>query len=195
MTERCVILFNKPYGVLSTFTDPEGRKTLKDFIQVEGVYSAGRLDFDSEGLLILTNDGGLIHRLTDPDSHALKTYLAQVEGEYEEKRIHELEGGVILHGYRTRPCRALKVEEPDISPRPVPITPHGPTFWLRIVISEGRKHQVRKMTAAVGYPCLRLIRIAEGNLGLGELKPGEWRELGENEIQLLGAGKKKQRSV
>lgn len=185
MDGKRVLIFYKPYGVMSTFTDPEGRRTLKEFIPVEGVYSAGRLDYDSEGLLILTNDGNLIHQLTDPKMHATKTYLAQVEGEFSEEKIHQLEKGVVLHGVLTRKCKVMRVATPDIPPREVPITPHGPTFWLRIVITEGKKHQVRKMTAAIGYPCLRLLRIAEGNLGLGDLRPGEWRDLSDEEIRML----------
>ena len=183
------ILFYKPDLVLSTFTDAEGRETLKKYIPIEGIYSAGRLDFDSEGLLVITNDGNLIKSLTDPNQHQVKTYLAMVEGIANEDQIKKLENGIKLKDFTTLPCRALAVDAPNLPERRKPITPHGPTFWIRIQIHEGKKHQVRQMTAAVGYPCLRLIRIAIGPLGLGSLHPGEWRELSQQEVQQLRRGK------
>ncbi len=179
------ILFNKPYGVLSAFTGEPGQTTLAGYIPVPGVYAAGRLDQDSEGLLLLTDDGDLIHRLTDPRHHLPKTYLVQVEGEITPQAIHRLEGGVPIHGARTARCRAIAIPEPDLAPRSQPVTPHGPTAWLRMVISEGKKRQVRHMTAAVGLPTLRLVRVAIGPLALGELKPGEWRELSASEVERL----------
>lgn len=179
------ILFNKPDGVLSTFSDSEGRETLKTYIPMEGIYSAGRLDYDSEGILVITADGVLIHRLTDPINHVKKTYLALVEGSADAEKFERLEKGIELKDYKTMPCKVMQVPTPDLPERRKALTPHGPTFWLRIQIGEGKKHQIRKMTAAVGFPCLRLIRVAIGPIGIGELKPGEWRELSKDEIEKL----------
>ena len=179
------ILFNKPDQVLSTFSDAEGRETLKTYIPLENVYSAGRLDYDSEGLLVVTADGSLIHHLTDPKHHQIKTYLAQLEGIYSDDAFNLLEKGIQLKAYCTLPCKVLPVDAPDVGERRRPVTPHGPTFWIRIQISEGKKHQIRHMTAAIGYPCLRLIRVAIGKIGIGDLKPGQWRELTPAEIAVL----------
>jgi len=196
MIKSRVLLFYKPFGVPSTFTDELGRATLKAYIPVEEVYSAGRLDLDSEGLLVLTDDGDLIHRLTDPLHHLPKTYLVQVEGVVTADALATLERGVVIQGYRTRRCRVMKIAAPELPERDKPVTPHGPTAWLRMEIEEGKKRQIRHMTAAVGLPTLRLIRVAVGALHLGELKPGEYRELSEQEtLHLKDALKKTPSSV
>lgn len=189
MAQTKTLLFYKPDQVLSTFTDETGRETLKKYIPFDGIYSAGRLDYDSEGLLVITADGSLINRLTDPKNHVVKTYLAQVEGPCSTEKLYELEKGVEIGGFKTLPCKVMQVEEPDLPVRRKPLTPHAPLFWLRIQIREGKKHQVRKMTAAVGYPCLRLVRVAIGPIGLGNLHPGEWRELTNQEIEQLKRSK------
>ncbi|MHC1741151.1 MAG: pseudouridine synthase [Anaerolineaceae bacterium] len=185
MLEPKSILFYKPDLVLSTFSDPEGRETLKTYIPIENIYSAGRLDYDSEGLLVITNDGGLINRITDPEHHQVKTYLALLEGICDEARLKEFEKGIELKGYKTLPAKIMVVSTPNLPARRKPITPHGPIFWARIQISEGKKHQIRHMTASLGYPCLRLVRIAIGSIGVGELLPGEWRDLTNDEITKL----------
>jgi 23S rRNA pseudouridine2457 synthase len=176
------LAFNKPYGIPSTFTDEAGRRTLKDFIPVAEVYAAGRLDLTSEGLLILSNDGGFIHRLTDPEHHLPKVYLVQVEGSINDQAIVQLESGVIIDGEMTRRSKVLEIPEPPLPERGKPVTPHGPTTWLRIELREGKKHQIRRMTAAVGLPTLRILRIAIGPVTLGEMQPGEWRELTNEEV-------------
>ncbi len=180
------LAFCKPYGVLSAFTDQESHATLKEYINIPGVYAAGRLDLDSEGLLLLTNDGGLIHRLTDPAHHLPKTYLVQVEGVPTITALTQLSKGVDLGDFKTRRCEVLQVDEPVIFERARPITPHGPTNWLRISLTEGKKHQVKRMTASVGLPTLRLIRIAIGPVILGDLTPGKWRPLSKTELAALG---------
>jgi 23S rRNA pseudouridine2457 synthase len=184
---RCFqyLAFNKPFGVVSHFTDPAGRETLKAYIPLPGVYAAGRLDMDSEGLLLLTDDGSLVRRLTDPRFHLPKTYLVQVEGLVTPAALRTLEGGVTIQGYRTRPCQAQLIPEPDLPPRPKPVTPHGPTCWLRLTLSAGKKRQVRHMTAAIGCPTLRLVRIAIGPVQLGDLPPGAWRALSREELAQL----------
>ncbi len=181
------LLFYKPYGVLSHFTDTEGRLTLKAFIPVKGVYSAGRLDYDSEGLLLLTNNGVLIQRLTDPDFHLPKTYWVQVEGQINEEALQRLRQGVVIQGEQTRRCQARSIPEPDLPPRSKPVTPHQTPSWIELVLQEGRKRQIRHMTAAVGFPTLRLVRAAIGPVGIGSLRPGEWRYLTAEEISLLSA--------
>jgi 23S rRNA pseudouridine2457 synthase len=181
------LLLNKPFNVLATFTDPAGRPTLKDIIHVPGVYAAGRLDYDSEGLLLLTDDGALIHRLTDPRYEHPKTYYVQVEGLVTEAAVAALRRGVVLRGERTRPAQADIIPDPGLPPRPVPVRAYHPTSWLKVVLREGKKRQLRRMTAAVGFPTLRLVRVALGPLTLGDLAPGHWRELTPHEIQRLRA--------
>ena len=180
------ILFNKPFRTLSQFTDEgTGHSTLKQFIDVPDVYAAGRLDRDSEGLLLLTDDGGLIKRLTDPKHHIEKTYWAMIEGDPTQDKLIHLESGVQLKDYRTLPAKARLIPDPGLPPRPKPVTPHGPTAWIEIKLREGKKRQIRHMTAAVGIPTLRLFRAAIGPIKLGNLQPGEWRDLTQNEIKLL----------
>lgn len=180
------LLFNKPYGVLSQFTDEgTGHPTLKQYINVPGVYAAGRLDRDSEGLLLLTDDGALTKRIADPQHHVEKTYWAMVEGEPTPEKLAQLEGGIQLKGYRTRPCTARLIPDPRLPPRLKPVTPHGPTAWIEIKLREGKKRQVRHMTAAVGLFTLRLVRVAIGPIELGDLEPGAWRELTADEIRSL----------
>lgn len=186
MADKLVyVAFHKPDGVLTAFTDPEGRNTLKAFIDVPDVYPVGRLDMDSEGLLLLTNDGWMAHRLTDPQYQHPKTYLVQVEGTPQPEALARLESGVEVKGRQTRRCQVLVVPEPEFPPRPRPVTPHGPTAWLRIVLREGMKRQIRHMTAAVGLPTLRLVRVAVGPVTLNDLQPGQWRYLTPAEIGLL----------
>lgn len=173
-----LILFNKPYGVLTQFRASEHGPTLADYIQVPGVYPAGRLDKDSEGLLLLTDDGALQHRLTDPRHKLPKTYWVQVEGVPTEEALERLRQGVVLDGRRTRPAKVRRLSEPDLWPRdpPVRFRKHIPTSWIEVIITEGRNRQVRRMTAAVGYPTLRLVRTAIGPYTLKGLAPGEWCE-------------------
>jgi 23S rRNA pseudouridine2457 synthase len=182
------IAFNKPYGVLPCFTDPGGRPTLADYIAVPDVYAAGRLDQDSEGLMILTSDGALAHRITDPMHKLPKVYLAQVERIPDDQVIGRLGKGVLLDGKQTRPAEVrMLAEEPALPERPVPIRfrKHVPTAWLEITIHEGMNRQVRRMTAAVGHPTLRLVRIAIGPVQLGDLKPGAWRVLTKDDIKTI----------
>lgn len=175
-----IILFNKPYGVLSQFT-PEGRwQGLKDYLTIPGVYAAGRLDADSEGLLILTDDGALQHRLSDPQHKQPKTYWVQVEGLPDKAALAQLKKGVDLGDYTTRPAKAKVIEEPaGLWPRnpPIRFRQSIPTSWLELTIDEGKNRQVRRMTAKVGYPTLRLIRKSVGDWKLDTLQPGEWKEL------------------
>ncbi|MBE7555320.1 MAG: pseudouridine synthase [Anaerolineales bacterium] len=182
------LIFCKPYKVLSSFTDPEGHVTLSDYIDVPGVYAAGRLDYDSEGLLLLTSDGWLAHRITQPKYKLKKTYLVQVENIPTEAALNQLRQGVVVQGERTRPAEVeLLAAEPDIFPRSEPIRyrPTIPTTWLKIGLREGRKRQIRRMTAAVGHPTLRLIRTAIGPITLGQLIPGQWRDLTPAELKTL----------
>lgn len=174
-----IVLFNKPYGVLSQFT-PEGRwRGLREVLPVAGVYAAGRLDADSEGLLILTDDGALQARLADPRHKAEKTYWAQVEGAPAEADLEPLRRGVDLGDFVTRPARARLIAAPEnLWPRDPPVRFRAaiPTAWVELVIREGKNRQVRRMTAKAGFPTLRLIRAAVGPYTLGSLQPGEWEE-------------------
>lgn len=174
-----LILFNKPYLVLCQFTDRAGRPTLADYIPVKGVYAAGRLDYDSEGLVLLTDDGRLQARIADPRHKLPKTYWVQVEGIPAEDALQKLCAGVTLNDGPTRPARARLIPEPTLWPRlpPIRFRREIPTAWLEIVLTEGRKRQVRRMTAAVGHPTLRLVRVAVGEWRLGDLQPGEWRAI------------------
>jgi 23S rRNA pseudouridine2457 synthase len=174
------IVFHKPYDVLPCFTDPEGRPTLTDYIRVAGVYAAGRLDRDSEGLMILTSDGALAHRITDPRHKLSKVYWAQVERIPDESALNRLRRGIELQGVRTRPAQVrLLPSEPDLPERSVPIRVRRnvPTAWLEVTLREGMNRQVRRMTAAVGHPTLRLIRVAIGPVRLGDLPIGSWRAI------------------
>lgn len=179
------LAFYKPYEVLSQFTDQAGRATLKDFITIPGIYAAGRLDYRSEGLLLLSDDGALIHRLTDPRFAHKKTYLAQVEGIVDPEALAPIRDGIDLGDLQARPAEVEIVPDPGFPPRSKPVRGYHPTTWLRINLTEGKKHQVRRMTAAVGYPTLRLVRTAIGSVSLGDLQPGQWRELTRSEVQLL----------
>ncbi len=182
------IIFCKPYKVLTSFTDPEGRPALGDYIDVPDVYAAGRLDYDSEGLLLLTSDGKLAHRITHPKYKLDKVYLVQVEKLPDKGALNHLRRGVVVKGQRTRPAQVeLLPSEPEIFPRSKPIRDRKniPTTWLKITLREGRKRQVRRMTAAVGYPTLRLIRVRIGPIALGDLSPGQWRDLSGPELKTL----------
>ena len=176
-----LVAFNKPYGVLCQFTDRSvpARRTLAGFGLPAGVYPAGRLDFDSEGLLLLTDDGLLAHRLTDPRHKQPKTYRVQVEGTPGEERLAALRQGVELRDGRTLPALAQRIEAPVLWPRtpPVRFRKTVPDAWLELTINEGRNRQVRRMTAAVGLPTLRLVRVQVGDIALDALVPGAWREV------------------
>ncbi len=171
-----LILFNKPFQVLCQFSGGAGRATLSDYIRVPNVYPAGRLDYDSEGLLLLTGDGALQHRIADPRHKLPKTYWAQVEGLPGEEALAQLRRGVRLKDGLTRPAEVAVIEAPSVWPRtpPIRVRQSVPDSWLLLTITEGRNRQVR-MTAAVGLPTLRLIRVRVGAWELGELQPGEWR--------------------
>jgi 23S rRNA pseudouridine2457 synthase len=184
------LAFNKPYGVLPCFTDAQGRPTLADYVNILDVYAAGRLDLDSEGLMILTSDGALAHLITDPQHKLPKVYLAQVERVPDDEALKELRQGILLNGTRTRPAKVqLLAKPPEIPERPVPIRfrKSVPTAWLQITLREGLNRQVRRMTASVGHPTLRLIRIAIGPILLGDLKPGQWRGLTKSEIEQISS--------
>jgi 23S rRNA pseudouridine2457 synthase len=186
-------VINKPYGVLSQFTDTDGRKTLKPLFSFPGdVYPVGRLDLDSEGLLILTNDKSLTDLLLNPKSETEKEYYVQVEGVPEANALYNLRSGVIIEGKKTLPAEVKQINEPGFEPRIPPIRERKniSVSWLSITIQEGRNRQVRKMTAAVGHPTLRLVRVRIKNIKLGNMKMGEVRELTESEIE----GLKKQRN-
>ncbi|MEQ1661493.1 MAG: pseudouridine synthase [Thiobacillus sp.] len=174
-----LILYNKPYGVLSQFT-PEGRwQGLRDHLDLTGVYAAGRLDADSEGLLILTDDGKLQSRIADPKHKLPKTYWAQIEGAPDDAALEPLRHGVDLGDFVTSPARVRCIDEPTgLWPRNPPIRYRAaiPTSWIELVIAEGKNRQVRRMTAKIGFPTLRLIRAAVGDWTLGALQPGEWKE-------------------
>ena len=179
------IAFNKPYGVLPCFTDPEGRPTLADYIDLPGVYAAGRLDLDSEGLLLLTSDGRLAHFITDPQHKLPKVYLAQIERIPNEEALEQLRKGIVLNGKMTKPAEVrLLPDDPQLPDRPVPIRfrKNVPTAWVEVTLREGLNRQVRRMTAAVGHPTLRLVRVAIGPVALGDLRSGAWRDLTSREI-------------
>lgn len=177
-----VILFNKPFGVLSQFTPEGGHPALDTFGFPSGVYAAGRLDHDSEGALLLTDNGKLIKKLLDPKFEHPRTYLAQVEGEITPQALEQIRKGVVIKGYHTKPCQAERVEQPEnLWDRVPPIRYRAniPTSWVRLPLIEGKNRQVRHTTAAVGFPTLRLIRVQIGNVALGGLQPGQWREVTE----------------
>jgi 23S rRNA pseudouridine2457 synthase len=182
-----ILLLNKPYDVLCQFTDSDGRETLASYVTEKNFYPAGRLDRDSEGLVLLTDDGALQHCVAHPQNKMEKTYWVQVEGSIDENALSALRRGVALKDGVTRPAKATLLNEPDIWPRTPPIRYRAaiPTSWLSLTISEGRNRQVRRMTAAVGFPTLRLIRWAVGDWNLDTLQPGQWREVADNEVEIF----------
>jgi pseudouridine synthase len=183
-----VIRFWKPFNVLAQFTDKDGRATLADYIDIPHIYAAGRLDYDSEGLLLLTADGALNARLTNPKFEHPRTYLVQIERVPDDSALQKLRDGVELNDGRTRPAKVeLLQTEPDLPERSVPIRfrKSVPTAWIKLTLTEGRNRQVRRMTAAVGYPTLRLVRWAIGDLTLEGLTVGQWKPLTLTEIQSL----------
>ncbi|MEL6777815.1 MAG: pseudouridine synthase [Cyanobacteria bacterium J06597_16] len=191
MAYRYLLLY-KPYDVLSQFTDDAGRPTLKDFVSVKGVYAVGRLDRDSEGLLLLTDDGPMQHRLSHPKFAHRRQYWAQVERIPDEAALEKLRQGVSIRNYRTRPAQARAIVDPSLPPRTPPIRYRKqiPTAWIELTLTEGKNRQVRRMTAAVGFPTLRLVRSAlylPGNLALTleGLAPGDWRDLTGKEVRSL----------
>jgi 23S rRNA pseudouridine2457 synthase len=190
-----LVLLNKPFQVLPQFTSPDGRRCLRDFLPLRGVYPAGRLDFDSEGLLVLTDFGPWQARISQPGSGLPKTYLAQVEGEVGEPALAALRAGVPLNDGLTLPALAAAVEPPDwLWPRDPPIRfrRNVPTSWLELTLREGRNRQVRRMTAAVGLPTLRLVRVAVGPWRVADIAPGQWREVPRAESEpALAAGRVK----
>ncbi|MBD1894606.1 pseudouridine synthase [Coleofasciculus sp. FACHB-129] len=186
------LIFYKPYGVLTQFTDnsptEQKRNTLKDYIPVPSVYPVGRLDWDSEGLLLLTNDGRMQHRLSNPRFGHPRTYWVQVERIPDEEALRHLREGLVIQDYRTRKALVqLLPDEPQLPPRDPPIRfrKNVPTAWVEMTLTEGRNRQVRRMTAAVGFPTLRLVRVAIAHLSLVGLEPGQWRDLTSIELELL----------
>jgi len=175
-----LIALNKPFGVISKFSPEPGKRTLADFVPVKNVYPAGRLDTDSEGLLLLTDDGALQARIANPRHKLAKVYWAQVEGEPTDAALDKLRAGVDLGDFVTKPAAARRIGEPaGLWPRDPPIRYRAkiPTSWLELTLREGKNRQVRRMTARVGFPTLRLVRARIGNVGLDGLGPGEWREI------------------
>jgi 23S rRNA pseudouridine2457 synthase len=192
-----LVLFNKPYRVLPQFTSPDERRCIRDFVPVRGIYPAGRLDYDSEGLLVLTDFGPWQARISQPGAPFAKTYLVQVEGEPGDEALRRLREGVPLGDGRTLPARARLVPEPDwLWPRDPPIRVRRaiPTAWVELVLREGRNRQVRRMTAAVGHPTLRLVRYAIGPWDLQGLPPGAWRELTRAESEAVLGERRVRRS-
>jgi pseudouridine synthase len=179
------IRFYKPFEVLCQFTDQTNRATLKDFIRVPGVYAAGRLDYLSEGLLILTDDGTLIQRITDPRYEHPKTYYVQVEGLLTVEALQKMRQQILLPGLQTRLVEVEIIPEPDLPARSKPVRPYHPKTWLKMTLCEGKKHQIRRMTAAVGFPTLRLVRVAIGEVTLEGLQPGAWKDLNRQELMNL----------
>lgn len=182
------LMLNKPFDVLSQFSGENAMETLKGYVEVPGVYPVGRLDKDSEGLLLLTDDGSLAHRLTDPRYEHPKTYLVQVERLPDEAALRALRTGVVIEGQRTLPAQFELLEEPPElpeRPKPVRFRKNVPTAWLEVVLREGRNRQIRKMTASVGHPTLRIFRIGLGPLRLGDLPVGQWRDLTSEEVASL----------
>jgi 23S rRNA pseudouridine2457 synthase len=174
-----LLLFNKPFGVLCQFRLSPPRRTLKDFIAIPDVYAAGRLDADSEGLVVLTDDGAMQHRISDPQHKLAKIYCAQVEGVLTEDALGRLSRGIDLGDFTTMPVTAERIDEPGwLWPRdpPIRVRKHIPTSWLQLTLREGKNRQVRRMTAAVGFPTLRLIRRSVGGWNLDGLAPGQWRD-------------------
>lgn len=188
MPDRLIyILFHKPYDVLSQFTGEPGQKTLADFNLPKAIYAAGRLDKDSEGLLLLTNDGDLIHRLLEPRFAHERTYWVQVEGVITQKALESLQEGVVIQNYQTKPCQAHFLSDaPLVSGRipPIRYRKNIPTSWVEITLTEGKNRQVRRMTAQVGHPTLRLIRVAIGELQLGNLLPGQFKKIDREQIKI-----------
>ncbi|MCF8058530.1 MAG: pseudouridine synthase [Bacteriovoracaceae bacterium] len=178
------VAFYKPYGVLSQFTGEKDQRTLADFNLPAGVYAAGRLDKDSEGLLVLTNDGPFIKKLSDPKSNKEKTYWVQVEGEPGEDDLLSLRSGPIIQGYKCLPCQAKVLHDFELPPRDPPIRERKsiPTSWLEVRLIEGKNRQVRRMCAAIGFPCLRLIRSKVGKYSIDSLKAGEWSYVKKEQI-------------
>ena len=185
MAKTRIVLFNKPYGVMSQFSPSDGKITLARFSLPADIYPAGRLDHDSEGLLLLTDDGGLNHRLTEPKKGHPRTYWVQVERVPDDAALEKLRRGVELADGKTLPCFVKLLEaEPELPPRDPPIRHrlNVPTAWLELTLTEGRNRQVRRMTAAIGHPTLRLVRSAIGRLTLGDLAPGKWRWVDRREL-------------
>ena len=182
------IIFYKPFAVLSQFSPEPGKQTLKDFLSLpKDIYPVGRLDYDSEGLLLLTNDNAVKNTLTDPKFEHPKTYLAQVERLPDAAALKKLRQGIVIEKIKTKPAEAeILKEDPALPPRSVPIRfrKNVPTAWIKIVLREGRNRQVRKMTAAVRHPTLRLVRVAIGTIQIGDMQPGEWKEISLEQISI-----------
>lgn len=184
MNKFTYISFYKPYGVLTQFTGEQGDRTLSDFNFPKDVYAAGRLDKDSEGLLILTNDGAFNQKLTNPKSNKEKTYFVQVENIPSAAALDQMRKGLDIKDYITKPCKVRLIDNPHFEERDPPIRERKsiPTAWLEIKIVEGKNRQVRRMTAKIGHPTLRLIRVAIGKLNLGDLKQGQWKQVKKEDI-------------
>jgi 23S rRNA pseudouridine2457 synthase len=178
------IVFHKPYGVLSQFTPEDGARTLAEFDLPKDVYAAGRLDKDSEGLLLLTNDGPFIEKLLDPKNEKEKTYWVQVERIPTTEKLQQLSGGVKIQDYTTLPCQVRLIEDPGFPPRdpPIRVRKTVPDCWLEIILREGKNRQVRRMTAAIEHPTLRLVRVRMGKLTLDALPAGQWREVLKTDV-------------